>query len=114
MFLVTTKFTIEKNIKFIKFSSFCISEKKSGNQRTELQKIADNKSIYHDGISDQVNRMRRFQWYNYPPIHGKKGKRNDKQKLPFRRNNQNNWWYGLRGMYKFGGEGIFGHITMIE
>lgn len=70
-------------------------------------------SIYKDDRLKSINKMRRFQWSTYPLIQ-KNGIRNKKQKIKFEHDDQNNTQYGLRSMYKYGGQGIFGQITIIE
>lgn len=61
-----------------------------------------------------MNKMRRLQWSTHPLIFEKEGKRNKKQKTLFKHDDENDRQYGLRSMYNYGGQGIFGQITITE
>lgn len=64
-------------------------------------------------MPESTTKMRRFQWSTYSPIFEKRI-RNTKQETLFKHDNQNKSQYGLLSMYRYGGQGIFGQITITE
>lgn len=113
MFLITV--SVQKSLQ--KFSDLYISEKDFGTERRGWQRMIAKRvqeSIHQDEVPESMNKIRRFKWNTYPVILEKKGIRKKKQETLFKPNGQNNSQYGLRSIYKYGGHGIFGQITITE
>ncbi|KAL3990593.1 hypothetical protein ACH3XW_32405 [Acanthocheilonema viteae] len=104
-------------ITLIWLTGHTLTDKDFDTERTEWQRRTSKKiqqSIHQDDIPKSVNKVQHFQWGTYPVILEKKRARNKKQKILFKNEGQNNNQYGLRSMYKYGGQGIFGQITITE